>query len=202
MNCIPDQYFSLESMAPVGQTVDCNSTVSVFAFQRNTESRSAVFLGFPWFAVGSNRSTLTQLVSFPGYVGGEKVASYPLLVHVLAYPEKPGNPCTTIYCKWSAMYIWFTWLPYCQEMAASEEAFSHHCIGYLDLSWTCFLSITSLCLSVSIHEWQLCLVSHWHCQQGIRSISCRWTGQFCCNPTSLKKAVECLGHTFHRKLCR
>ena len=32
-----------------------------------------------------------DLASFPGRVGGEKTAWYPLLAHVQAFPEKPGN---------------------------------------------------------------------------------------------------------------
>ena len=31
------------------------------------------------------------LASFPGRVGGEKTAWYPLLAHARAFPEKPGN---------------------------------------------------------------------------------------------------------------
>ena len=32
-----------------------------------------------------------EVASFPGHVGGEKTALYPLLAHARAFPEKPGN---------------------------------------------------------------------------------------------------------------
>ena len=36
-------------------------------------------------------SVCMGVASFPGRVGGEKTAWYPLLAHARAFPEKPGN---------------------------------------------------------------------------------------------------------------